>query len=139
MSDTTRLALPRLDAAQAQKHVTHNEALGLLDALVHLSVSARNLAAPPTAPVEGARFIVGSAPTGAFAGQAGKVAAFDDGAWRFLAPKKGWCAFVESESRLVVSTAPAGRFWLSTFRKRRTCAVLASALWRTQIHPCWRG
>ena len=47
MSDTTRLALPRLDAAQAQKHVTHNEALGLLDALVHLSLSARNVAAPP--------------------------------------------------------------------------------------------
>ena len=102
MSDTTRLALPRLDAAQAQKHVTHNEALGLLDALVHLSVSARNVAAPPTAPVEGARCIVGATPTGAFAGQAGKVAAFDDGAWRFLTPKKGWCAFVESENRLVV-------------------------------------
>lgn len=102
MSDTTRLALPRLDAAQAQKHVTHNEALGLLDALVHLSVSARNVAAPPTAPVEGARCIVGATPTGAFAGQAGKVAAFDDGAWRFLTPKKGWCAFVEGENRLVV-------------------------------------
>jgi hypothetical protein len=102
MSDTTRLALPRLDAAQAQKHVTHNEALGLLDVLVHLSLSARNVAAPPAAPVEGARCIVGATPTGAFAGQAGKVAAFDDGAWRFLTPKKGWCAFVESESRLVV-------------------------------------
>ena len=102
MSDTTRLALPRLDAAQAQKHVTHNEALGLLDALVHLSLSARNVAAPPAAPVEGARCIVGATPTGAFAGQAGKVAAFDDGAWRFLTPKKGWCAFVEGENRLVV-------------------------------------
>ena len=102
MSDTTRLALPRLDAAQAQKHVTHNEALGLLDALVHLSLFARNVAAPPPAPVEGARCIVGATPTGAFAGQAGKVAAFDDGAWRFLTPKKGWCAFVEGENRLVV-------------------------------------
>ena len=102
MSDTTRLALPRLDAAQAQKHVTHNEALGLLEVLVHLSLSARNVAAPPAAAVEGARCIVGATPTGAFAGQAGKVAAFDDGAWRFLTPRKGWCAFVESESRLVV-------------------------------------
>ena len=102
MSDTTRLALPRLDAAQAQKHVTHNEALGLLDVLVHLSLSARNVAAPPAAAVEGARCIVGATPTGAFAGQAGKVAAFDDGAWRFLTPRKGWCAFVESENRLVV-------------------------------------
>ncbi|MEN9709235.1 MAG: hypothetical protein RIQ68_1643, partial [Pseudomonadota bacterium] len=38
MSDTTRLKLPRIDAAQSQKHVTHNEALEVLDALLHLSV-----------------------------------------------------------------------------------------------------
>src|SRR3954468_10459907 len=102
MSDTTRLALPRLDAAQAQKHVTHNEALSLLDALVQLSVVARNVAAPPAAPVEGARYLLSAAPTGDFAGNAGKVAAFDDGAWRLLAPRKGWRAFVESENRIVV-------------------------------------
>jgi hypothetical protein len=102
MSDTTRLALPRLDAAQAQKHVTHNEALGMLDALVQLSVIARNVAAPPAAPVEGARYLLGVAPTGDFAGHAGKVAAFDDGAWRLLTPRAGWRAFVESESRMVV-------------------------------------
>lgn len=41
-------------------------------------------------------------PTGEFAGHACKVAAFDDGAWRLLAPRKGWRAFVESESRIVV-------------------------------------
>ena len=36
MSDTTtHLGLPYLLAAQAQKHVTHNEALRLLDAMVH--------------------------------------------------------------------------------------------------------
>ncbi len=102
MSDTTRLALPRLDAAQAQKHVTHNEALGLLDALVQLSVAARNVVAPPAAPVEGARYLLSGAPTGDFAGNACKVAAFDDGAWRLFAPRKGWRAFVESENRIVV-------------------------------------
>ena len=37
MTDTPRLALPAIEAAQAQKHVTHNEALVLLDALTHLA------------------------------------------------------------------------------------------------------
>ena len=50
MSDTMRLALPRIYAGQAQKHVTHNEALGLIDALMHLSVRGRNVNAPPQAP-----------------------------------------------------------------------------------------
>lgn len=102
MSDTTRLALPRIDAAQAQKHVTHNEALGRLDALVHLSVSARNVQAPPAAPAEGARCLVGGAPTGLFAGRAQAMASFDDGAWTFHAPRKGWRAFVEAENRIFV-------------------------------------
>ena len=44
------LLLPYLVAAQAQKHVTHNEALRLLDALVQLSVLNLNLTAPPVSP-----------------------------------------------------------------------------------------
>ncbi len=41
MTDTPHLALPLLAAAQAQKHVTHNEALAMIDALVHLAVKER--------------------------------------------------------------------------------------------------
>jgi Protein of unknown function (DUF2793) len=40
MTNTPRLALPAIEAAQAQKHVTHNEALTLLDALTQLAVKA---------------------------------------------------------------------------------------------------
>ena len=51
MSDiTTHLLLPYILASQAQKHVTHNEALRLLDAMVQLSVLDRDLAAPPASP-----------------------------------------------------------------------------------------
>ena len=51
MSDTTtHLGLPYLLAAQAQKHVTHNEALRLLDAMVQLSVLDRTRTAPPASP-----------------------------------------------------------------------------------------
>ena len=80
MTNTSNLGLPCIEGSQAQKHVTHNEALGLVDALVQLSVVARNVAAPPAAPVEGARYLLSAAPTGDFAGHPCKLAAFDDGA-----------------------------------------------------------
>ena len=102
MSDTTRLKLPRIDAAQSQKHVTHNEALETLDALLHLSVSARNVVAPPAIPVEGSALIVSANPTGAFAGQGLKIAGFTDNAWRFFSPRKGWRAYVESEGQIYI-------------------------------------
>ena len=57
MTDTPRLALPVIEAAQAQKHVTHNEALTLLDALTQLAVEARTLSAPPSSPAEGSCYI----------------------------------------------------------------------------------
>ncbi len=48
--DTARLHLPLLAAAQAQKHVTHNEALSALDAIIHLSVLDRQIDSPPPSP-----------------------------------------------------------------------------------------
>ncbi|HHN73529.1 MAG TPA: DUF2793 domain-containing protein, partial [Thermopetrobacter sp.] len=58
------LALPLLSAAQAQKHVTVNDALSRLDGLVQLSVKDRNLAAPPASPVDGDRYIVATGGSG---------------------------------------------------------------------------
>ena len=57
MSDaTTHLLLPYILAAQAQKHVTHNEALQLLDTLVQAGVEDRSRSSPPAAtPAEGER------------------------------------------------------------------------------------
>ncbi|MCC0809144.1 DUF2793 domain-containing protein, partial [Methylobacterium sp. W2] len=48
MSQTTdNLALPLIAAAQAGKHVTHNEALVVLDRLVQLACLDKDLTAPP--------------------------------------------------------------------------------------------
>lgn len=102
MPQSTHLALPYIDAAQAQKHVTHNEALQLLDALTHLSVSARGATAPPAAPAEGERLLVGSGAAGAFAGMDGRIAAFLAGAWTFLTPRAGWRLYVEAERSLLI-------------------------------------
>jgi hypothetical protein len=107
MSETPNLALPYLAAAQAQKHVTVNEALRRLDALVQIAVLDRDLAAPPTAPADGTRFLLAAAPTGAWAGRGGEIAAFQDGAWTFLSPKPGWLVFVADEACLLLRTGTA--------------------------------
>ena len=62
------LLLPFILAAQAQKHVTHNEAIRLLDAIVQLSVLDCDLTAPPASPIDGDRYIVASGATGLWVG-----------------------------------------------------------------------
>ncbi|MHA6721528.1 DUF2793 domain-containing protein [Sphingomonas sp. RS2018] len=90
MSDTTaRFALPLLAPGQAQKEMFHNEALALIDVLQHASVVAAGLDVPPTAPAEGACWLVGAQPDGVWAGQAGAIAAWTAGGWRFIAPREG--------------------------------------------------
>jgi hypothetical protein len=107
MSETPLLELPYLAASQAQKHVTHNEALTLLDGLVHLSVISRALATPPSSPANGARYLVASSPTGDWTGHAGKIALRMDGAWRFLVPREGWRLWIEDEDTLLTYNGTA--------------------------------
>ncbi len=97
---TPHLGLPYIAAAQAQKHVTHNEALHVLDSIVQLAVLDRDLTAPPGSPAEGDRYIVGPSATGGWAGHDGEVAAYVDAAWSFYAPAAGWIAFVVDEATL---------------------------------------
>ncbi|WP_159730189.1 DUF2793 domain-containing protein [Methylosinus sp. Ce-a6] len=98
MTETIHLALPFIDAAQAQKHITHNEALQRLDALTQLSVLERR-STPPSALADGDRYLVVAAAAGAFAGAEGKIAAWLAGGWIFLSPKAGWLVFVAAEQR----------------------------------------
>src|SRR6185312_17316238 len=80
MSDTTpRVALPLLAAAQAQKHVTHNEALIELDALIAARILDRDLNTPPSSPADGDTYLVKATGTGAWTGQDGKLAYAIDG------------------------------------------------------------
>jgi hypothetical protein len=112
MSDaTTHLLLPFILAAQAQKHVTHNEALRLLDGLVQLAVLDRDLTSPPASPSDGDRYIVASGATGDWSGWDLSVAYHVDGAWMRLAPRPGWRAWVEDEGVLLVFDGAA---WVST-------------------------
>lgn len=102
MTATPRFALPVIEAAQAQKHVTHNEALALIDALIQLCVESRTLATPPDTPTEGACYIPASGASGAWSGWEGQIALFSGGGWLRLAPVSGLRAWVKAE-RLTVT------------------------------------
>jgi len=102
MDKTALLALPYIMPSQAQKHITHNEALRLLDTLVHLAVIDRDLSTPPGSPAEGDRYIVATSPTADWTGHADEIAAYLDGIWTFCTARAGWRAWVADEDELVV-------------------------------------
>ena len=89
MDATENLALPYILPSQAQKHVTHNEAIKALDAVVQLAVTSRSVATPPPSPAAGVRYIVPAGATGAWAGREKHVAAWQDGVWVFYMPRTG--------------------------------------------------
>lgn len=103
------LDLPFIQQNQAQKHVTHNEALALLDLIVQPVVVSRRSLSPPVAPVQGERYIVPAGAAGAFAGQEGRVALWDVNLWKFMSPRRGWRVEVLDEGCPVVFD---GTVWL---------------------------
>jgi hypothetical protein len=105
MSDATpRLGLPWLMPAQAQKHVTVNESLGRLDALVQCAVQSRTEAVQPSQPGEGQAWILPADPSGAdWAGfSQTDIAYFQDGAWHRIAARAGLTAWVVDEAVLLL-------------------------------------
>lgn len=90
MPETThRFGIPLLSAGQAQKELTHNEALVKADMLLHAVVQTVEPAAVPEAPETGQCWIAGAQSTGPWAGQAGTIACWTAGGWRFSAPVEG--------------------------------------------------
>ncbi len=103
MSQTSpRLNLPFIQPAQAQKHVTHNEALRQLDLVVQLTLTSLNATTPPAAPTQGEIHALGASPTGAWSGQAGNLAAWIDNGWFFVSPVEGWRAWDSASDQMKV-------------------------------------
>jgi hypothetical protein len=102
MSDlSARLSLPYLLPAQAQKHVTHNEALERLDIAVQLVLEDPEAEVPPALPEAGQVWGLGLAPTGNWAGHPSKLAAFTGTAWVFITPQEGWLALDRAAGRVL--------------------------------------
>lgn len=94
MSDVTaRLDLPLIKPSQAQKHVTHNEALQVLDGLVQAALEETGATTPPFEPIDGTLFALGASPTDDWSDQGGKLALRAGGGWIFIDPEQGWQAF----------------------------------------------
>ncbi|RZJ44226.1 MAG: DUF2793 domain-containing protein, partial [Brevundimonas sp.] len=105
MSDdqSARLGLPYLAAGQMQKHVTLNEALTRLDALVQTAVASRTVE-PPASPDEGALHIVpdgaGGEAWSAFAG--GDLVRAETGGWLGVEAPEGLLVWIADEAVFMV-------------------------------------
>lgn len=72
-----------------------------LDLLVQARVLDKDLTSPPGSPANGDAYIVAASPTGAWSGQAGKIARWttrlSPAAWEFFTPREGWRVDVQDE------------------------------------------
>lgn len=107
MDHTPRLDLPFIMAGQALKHITHNEALQRLDALVQAGVESAVLTTPPASPLAGEAYIVPAGASGAWAGHTDEIAAYQSGAWSFFDPAAGWLVFNRATGALLVYSGTA--------------------------------
>jgi hypothetical protein len=106
MSDdhSARLALPYLAAGQMQKHVTLNEALTRLDALVQTAVVSRTTLTQPATPDDGALWILPAGATGSDWGlwPMGTLVRAEGGGWTAVETEDGLVALVLDAGELVV-------------------------------------
>jgi hypothetical protein len=91
---SARFGLPAIVAGQAQKEVTHNEALAILDIVMHPVIETLALAVPPGDPGTGLSWAVPTGGVGAWTGRQGQIACWTDGGWRFVAPTQGMTAWI---------------------------------------------
>lgn len=100
---TKNLLLPELVSSQAQKEVTHNEALHTIDAILGNGVLSRATVAQPGSPAEGDVYVIPASATGTdWAGNDGKLAQFLNAAWIFFTPREGWNSWVWDENDWIV-------------------------------------
>jgi hypothetical protein len=101
MATTNHIGVTLVEQSQSQKEVTVNEALTRIDALLNSGVISRTTNTPPVSPTSGDLYIVGASPTGAWSGQAAKLAYYDQ-IWRFITPKNGSAFWVNDEAKSYV-------------------------------------
>lgn len=88
MSNSPRLGIPYLVESQAQKEVTHNEAINMIELLVH-PISESVLSTPPANPIEGALYLIGLGATGEWEGKDNYITEYISGSWKYCPPVDG--------------------------------------------------
>ena len=107
MTQSARFGIGFLQAAQASKEVTVNEALATFDIAVSAAVDGFLLNSPPASPAIGSSYVIGASPTGAWTGHALALAGFTGGGWRFIAPFDGLRALDKASGEIAVFAAGA--------------------------------
>ncbi len=102
---TDTYALPYIVAGQAQKEVTHNDALDRIDALLQVRVVGVGVTTPPAAPVFGQSWIIGAGASGIWAGKAQQIACFGRSGWRYFDVKEGFAVWNLADAKTAVRTA----------------------------------
>lgn len=110
--ETTRHKLPLLAVSQAQKEITHYEALVRVDALLHPLVEDER-AIPPTVADEdiGKCWLVASAPVADWTGKAGQIAIWIGGGWRFCVATNGMRLRLQSVGTDIIRS---GNQWVAS-------------------------
>lgn len=121
-NETMRLRLPLLQPAQAQKHVTVNEALMRLDGLTNTVLESTSATVPPETVVDGQCWWIPQGATGAWEEGRGRIAFGSNGGWVFVAPLRGMRAFVADRG---VEAVFDGQGW---FMGAATFGVMGSGL-----------
>ncbi len=124
MTDTVQLGLPLVQAAQAQKHVTVNEALARLDGLVLLSIQSQSVVTPPAVTSDGQAWAVPIGAVNEWAGQDGRLAVARNGGWDFVAPKRGWGALIQDEGMQALHDGAAWRSGMVTLSPKNAGMAL---------------
>jgi len=102
MADTTdRLSLPLLQSGQAQKEVTHNEALALADMMIQSVVVSVAPGSVPAAPAHGQCWIVGAGASGPWATHDHALTCWTSGGWRFAAAFAGMSVWSMADNCVV--------------------------------------
>ena len=102
METTQKHNLPYIMAAQAQKHVTHNEALRTIDSIIHIAVLSRTASSPPTSPQASDGYLIPSGATGVWSDKENTVQVWEDEAWATHVPQDGWAIWVRDENKFII-------------------------------------
>lgn len=97
---TTNLQLPQMLTTDAQKELTFNDAMGLMDAFVPGAAISYTTTAPPTSPTNGSMYIIPTGATGVWANNLQKIAIYYNG-WSYITPQSGWSVFVQDVSKIM--------------------------------------
>lgn len=108
--ETARFALPLLAAGQAHKELFHNEALILLDFLIHPVVQAVADDPQSLSPVAGQSWLVGLSAVAEWSGKDNQIAGWSAGGWHFIKPQETMKIFVTENKQSAIYSDGSWQF-----------------------------